>query len=236
MNRYMSFINKNRFNIGILFISAVLMVVSPAHGVETAPRISDREIIESLADLKAGQATIHQRFETIDQRFETIDQRFETIDQRFDDQNRTFNQRFNDQNRAINQRFDDQNRAINQRFDDQNKAFNQRFEGIDQRFNDQNKAFHERFTDLGTRLDFIQNLIIVLIACIAGLIGYIVWDRKTALRPVEERLIRVEAALEKDLQLAHQDGSLLTRMVNAFRELAKTDKKVAEVLRSFSLL
>jgi hypothetical protein len=31
---------------------------------------------------------------------------------------------------------------------------------------------------------------LVMIAGIFGLIGYIVWDRKTALRPVEPRLIR----------------------------------------------
>ena len=37
--------------------------VSASYGVEQAPRISDREIIEALAELKAGQQALHQRFE-----------------------------------------------------------------------------------------------------------------------------------------------------------------------------
>jgi hypothetical protein len=55
------------------------MWVSASYGVEQAPRISDREIIEALAELKAGQQALHQRFEQVDKRFEQVDKRFEEL-------------------------------------------------------------------------------------------------------------------------------------------------------------
>ena len=158
-----------------LFALLLILVAPAATAVEVAPRISDREIIESLAELKAGQKTLEAR---MDQRFEAVDQRFESMDKRMESMEASFNQRFN----------------------------------------------------------FLENLIMVVIAGIFGLIGYIVWDRKTALRPVEERLIRLEYELHRDLEIQHEDGSRLTRLVKVLREMAKQDEKLAGVLRNFSLL
>ena len=60
-------------------------------GIEVAPRITDKEIIERLTRLEEGQKSIlreiDKRFEAIDRRFETIDKRFEAIDRRFDQLN-----------------------------------------------------------------------------------------------------------------------------------------------------
>lgn len=164
-------------------VVALLLVAPPlANAVEVAPRISDREIIESLTELKVGQKALEAR---MDQRFEAIDQRFEAFQQQID-----------------------------QRFE----AVDRRFEAIDQ------------------QLDKIWALMLVMIAGIFGLIGYIVWDRKTALRPVEQRIMALEAEFHRDLEIQHEDGSRLTRLVKVLREMAKSDEKLANVLRSFSLL
>ena len=184
--------------------AALLLLAAPAAvAVEVASRISDREIIESLAELKAGQRVLEEKME---QRFAVVDQRFVAIDQRFE---------------AIDQRFV----AIDQRFD----AIDQRFDAIDKRFEYMGEAFDRRFA-------FIESLMMVTIAGIFGLIGYIVWDRKTALRPVEERLIRLESEFHRDLEIQHEEGSRLTRLVKVLREMAKDDEKLAGVLRGFSLL
>jgi len=170
-----------------------IMLALPAFAVEVAPRISDREIIESLAELKAGQKALEEK---MDLRFtamqEQIDQRFIAVDQRFT---------------AVDQRFT----AIQEQMD-------QRFEAVDR------------------RLDFIQQLMLVTIAGIFGLIGFIVWDRYSTLRPMDTRLRRLEENLEHDLELQSPEGSKLTRMIHVLRELAKEDKKIASILRSFSLL
>ncbi len=82
----------------------------------------------------------------------------------------------------------------------------------------------------------MENLLLVIIAGIFGLIGYIVWDRKTAMRPLEKRLAKIEIDLQRDLELQNDEGSRLTRMIKALRELAQSDEKLAAVLRSYSLL
>ncbi len=165
--------------------------------VETAPRITDREIIESLTRLDAGQQALakemHQHFEAVDQRFEAMEE-------------------------SINQRFE----AVDQRFASMEKNMDQRFAALDKRLDDQ----------------FAMSLLAMfsaIILLIVSLFGYIVWDRRTALRPLETRLAQLEQDLERDLQLRHEQGSLPTRLLNALRDLAQEDEKLARVLRSFSL-
>ena len=70
---------------------------SYAPAIQTAPRITDREIIQSLAELKAGQDNLNKRFDAMNQ---SINQRFESMD-------KSINQRFESMDKSINQRFDD---------------------------------------------------------------------------------------------------------------------------------
>ena len=63
-----------------IIIFMLFMGVILVEAVEVAPRITDREIIESLAELKAGQQVLSQRFGQVDQRFEQMNQRFEQVD------------------------------------------------------------------------------------------------------------------------------------------------------------
>ena len=65
--------------LGFLFLMLCCQSISWAY--ETAPRISDREIVERLTKVEEGQKAILRE---IDKRFESMDKRFETIDRRFD--------------------------------------------------------------------------------------------------------------------------------------------------------
>jgi cytochrome c-type biogenesis protein CcmH/NrfG len=176
----------------IIFLFMLTGFSTGLHAVEVAPRISDREIIESLAELKAGQKSLqtimNERFKVVEQRFISTDQRFMSLEQRFT--------------------------SIDQRFEQADKRFDQ----VDKRF------------------DQIWSLMLVMLAGIFGLIGFIVWDRKTAMKPLEQRLDRIENELHHDLEIQHEQGSKMTRLINALRELAQADPKVAGVLRQFSLL
>jgi predicted PurR-regulated permease PerM len=160
------------FRIGLLVAAILLGTRVPAFGVEVAPRISDREIIESLAELKQGQ-------------------------------------------RDMNQRIDDLRKDVNGRIDDLRE-------------------------DVNGRIDGLQQTVLVLFGAIVTLIvalfGYIAWDRRSMVRPLQERLERFERDIYRDLELQHEEGSRITRLIRALRELAETDEKVAAVLRRFSLL
>jgi len=93
----------------------------------------------------------------------------------------------------------------------------------------QAKSFNQGF-------DSIQYLILVMLAGIFGLIGFIGWYRRTVLKSIEKRLDRLEEALENDLELQNKAGSRLTRLVKALQEIARTDTKVAKILRQLSLM
>jgi predicted PurR-regulated permease PerM len=162
----------------ILIMATLFATPLTVSAVEIASRITDREIIESLAELKAGQANLDKRFEQVDKRFEQVDKRFEQVDKRFD--------------------------------------------------------------DINHRMDGLQNIMLSLFGAIVSLIialfGYIIWDRRTMLKPVVDRLERLEREVVKDLDLLNEDGSRLTRLIKTLREHAKSDPKLADILRTFSLL
>src|SRR4030067_2999909 len=66
---------EGRMRVIVIFCMVLIFSIGVSHAVEKAERISDREIIESLAELKAGQ---------------------KAMDKRFDDLNNSVNNRFND--------------------------------------------------------------------------------------------------------------------------------------------
>ena len=77
------------------FVLALIpLFSSQVFAVEVAPRISDKEIIESLAELKAGQKALQQQIndlkESTNKRLDDTNKRFDDINRRFDDINRRF--------------------------------------------------------------------------------------------------------------------------------------------------
>lgn len=221
----------------------MLLTVPAASAVEVAPRISDREIIESLAELKAGQKALEEK---MDQRFalqeENINQRFQAVDERAALFEKSVHQRFSSLEENIDQRFqvvDQRFEAVYQRFDAVDQRFDavdQRFKAVDQRF----KSVDQRFDGVDRRLDDLHDTMLTLfsalIALIVALFGYIAWDRRTMVRPLQERMERMERDLHLDLELHNQAGSRVSRVVDALRDFAEVDAKMAEALRGRSLL
>ncbi len=186
----------------IFFI--LLSLTINLYAYDTAPRISDREIVESLTELKQGQ-------------------------------------------KAINQRIDDLIVNFNKRFEDMNNNFNKRFEAMDKRFEDMNNNFNKRFEAMDKRFEDMHDTMLILytstMALVAALIGYLIWDRNTAQKPMKQKVEKlendmsvVEMELDQHLDIRNPSGPVVPRLIKALRELAQTDEKVASVLRSFSLL
>ena len=196
---------------------ALVMIfnIASLQAVEVAPRISDREIIESLAEIKAGQQAMQQRFEAIDQRFNDMEKRSE---QRFNDMEKRSEQRFTAMEKQNDQRFT----SIDHRFTAMEKQNDQRFNSIDQRFSSLESTINTLFS--------------ALIMLIVALFGYIAWDRRTALKPLERDMQILKQELENDLELKAAEGSIVNRMASVLKELAQSDPKVAQALRNYSLL
>ena len=177
----------------ILLIFALHIFSTTTYAIKVAPRITDREIVEKLTRLEAGQAALNQRIDDVNRRIDDLDKKFS---QRIDDLDKKFSQRIDD----VNRRIDDLTNTVN-------------------------NLFVLTITLSG-----------IMATLIAGLFGYIIWDRRTMMKPIQEKVEQLEKDFNRELDLHHEHGSLPARLIKALRELARTDEKLAAVLRSFSLL
>jgi len=160
-------------------IVAFLVLPGTGRAVEVAPRITDREIIESLAAIRGDIKRLDQRFDAVDQRFKTMETQ-------------------------INQRFEAMETQINQRFD----AVDQRFEGINQQISELKSFMLWGFG--------------ILFAGMFSLVGFVLWDRRTALAPAVSKYSALEEREEK--------------LEKVLKEMAQTDPRAAEALRHVGLL
>ncbi len=114
---------------------------------------------------------------------------------------------------------------IDKRFE----AIDKRFEQIDKRFAQMQHEMDKRFDEVDKRFEMIIDLMTAIVGAFAAIvavaIGFAIWDRRTMTRPFEDKIKKLE-----------QDTDKLRRLIDALKKLAKQDPKLAEVLRSFSLM
>ena len=127
--------------------------------------------------------------------------------------------------KQINKRIDD----LNKRIDDTNNRITEVKEELNKRIDDTNKRIddtNKRIDDTNKRIDKLIDIMIGITAVFGGLVvammGLVFWDRKTL----------IEKASEKAVQKVERKSRLLL----VLRELAETDERLAEVMRSFGLL
>jgi len=75
---------------------------------------------------------------------------------------------------------------------------------------------------LNQRMNTIENLMWVLLAGMFVLIGFVIWDRRTALSPVIKRTKEIERENDK--------------VIEVLKEYAKGEPKLASILKSFGML
>ena len=103
---------KNKFNLFksvIIFLLVVLTFFfqpNSLSAIETAPRITDREIIEALTRIEIRQnnlekeiaqlrADMNEQFRKIDKQFDRIDKQFDRMDKQFDRMDKQFDRMVN---------------------------------------------------------------------------------------------------------------------------------------------
>ncbi len=69
----------------------------------------------------------------------------------------------------------------------------------------------------------------ILIGAMFMLFGFILWDRRTFIKPFQTRVDEVEIEVKKE-------KGKTQNLTEALRELAKTDSKLAEILKMHNLL
>lgn len=103
-----------------------------------------------------------------------------------------------------------------------------RFDAIDRRIEELRADMNAQTSEV--RAD-MRNIMLLFGGLVAAIIGFAVWDRRTMIRPFEMKIRSIDSALE---QLKEEKTA--GKIVAALRELAKTDSRLAEVLKSYNLL
>jgi len=118
---------------------------------------------------------------------------------------------------------------MDKRFSDLRADMDKRFEQVDKRFEQMDRRISDLRIDMNRRFeqmtDFLWIIVGIFTALTAVVIGFAYWDRRTIIRRARDEAIeRIE-----------REGRLVD-LIGALRELAKEDKKLAEILRGFRLM
>ena len=175
--------SKLKLYVTILLIVFILVIRhSQLFAIETAPHISDREIVERLTRVEEGQSSI---WAEVKQLREDINKQFDRIDIQFD------------------------------RVDTQFGRIDAQFDRIDKQFD---RLVHIMLGIFGA-----------FAALCGGTIWFALWDRRTMIRPFEDKVKKIEDDIAGNRTKLHT-------LIEAFRLLSKTDEKVAGILKKFNLL
>jgi chaperonin cofactor prefoldin len=121
-------------------------------------------------------------------------------------------------------RQEDRERLI--RIEEGQKSLLQRIEGFEKRIDSNEKSINQRIDDfrgeLKGEIQALRELIYVVIGGIFVLIGFVIWDRRTALSPAIRRYKELEEREE-----------LLEK---ALKEYAKVEPRFLEILKSLKLM
>ena len=110
-------------------------------------------------------------------------------------------------------------KSVDARFEEINKR-------VDTRFEETNKRMDTRFEEVNRKIDMLFNFLWIITGIFTTItvatIGFAIWDRRTTLKPFEDKIRKLE---DKD-----------KAFLEALRSLAEEDKKVYEILRKYNML
>ena len=151
----------------------LLTVTSTIYAEDMTFQQINLNLVDRLARIEEGQKSI---ISELNIRFKAVDEKFKAVDERFESMQREMNQRFE---------------SVDKRFESVDK----RFESMDKRF----ESLDKRIDQLTNAMDQMGNYLFILIASIIGLIGYMIWDRKTAF----EKALQISQEQMEKLMHAH---------------------------------
>ena len=101
------------------------------------------------------------------------------------------------------------------------EEIDKRFEQIDKRFVELREDMNNRFEDM---FNFFYILSGIFTALVVVVIGFAYWDRRTMIREARREAI----------EFMEKEGTL-RRLMDALKDLAKDDHKMAEAFRKYNL-
>ena len=186
-------------------LGSVLALPSVAGAVTPASALTDREIAERLTRLETR----------LDEGLKGLREEMAQLRTDMIEQNRQLRTDMIEQNRLLRE-------DMGQLRDDMNI-----------RFEEQGRQNRQLRTDMNIRFEEQGRMLLGIVAAFAALIavniGLVVWDRRTAARPFEDKV----AGIAEELS---ENRSRVSTLLKAFRALGQQNQTVAAVLKRFNLL
>ncbi|SLM29712.1 conserved exported hypothetical protein [Desulfamplus magnetovallimortis] len=227
----------------LIVVVMIFNVLFPflSFAVEPTPHITDREIIEKLARLEAGQEALSSRI--VDLRDE-MKSNIQSLRAEMKASNEALRAEMKASNEALRAEMKASNEALRAEMKSSDEAIRSEmkagYDALSLRISDLRDEMRSSNEAINNRLDDSYNTMLVffgsIITLIVALFAYITWDRRTMLKPVADQLNRLEREVVIDLDLNHSDGSLLRRQLQALRQFAGKNPEFAEIMRGLALL
>ena len=136
--------------------------------------------------------------------------------------------------------FTQKDRELLIRIDERLNQVDKRFEQVDKRIDelrqDMNKRFEQvdkRFEQVDKRFESLQNLMMAIVGAFAAIvavaIGFAIWDRRTMVRPFEDKVKKIENDIVSDRKR-------LESLFEVLRNYAEKHPDLADILKQFSIL
>ena len=91
---------------------------------------------------------------------------------------------------------------------------------------------NKQFDRIDAQFDRIVNIMLGIFGAFAAMCGgtiwFALWDRRTMIRPFEDKVKKTEDDISENRNKLHT-------LLEAFKALSKTDEKVANILKKFNL-
>lgn len=119
----------------------------------------------------------------------------------------------------INVRQNEMEKRLDGRIDQLDKNINARMDQVDNNLN-------ARMDQMDSK---INNLSMIFVAIVVGIFGFAIWDRRTMTKPFELKVKVIEDKIEVNKKS-------LESLLLVLREQAKSNTKIAGILKQFNLL
>ncbi|MCX7729218.1 MAG: hypothetical protein N2203_07090 [Bacteroidia bacterium] len=116
-------------------------------------------------------------------------------------------------------------KQTNDRFDQMQTQIN----SIQNQINSLQNQINSRQNQINSLQNFLYLLAGMMITSVISIVGFILWDRRTFLKPFQHKTESIEEEF-----LNHKEEQ--KKLLNALRELAKTNNDIKTVLKQFHLL
>lgn len=113
------------------------------------------------------------------------------------------------------------------------KRVDERFVQLDSRVNQQFDSYNGRMDDFRSTQAWMYSSMLALMGI---LVGFVLWDRRSMIMPLEKRASALEDLQHKELDLARLQVQNHNALANALKEFAQTNPELRRILNQHGIL